>query len=243
MLRALPTRDGADESRPEKRGSRTDLGFQVPYAVAPQAASRARARPPEARARRGAAVDGEAQGGSAGDDGGAGAQGEVEGAVFDVVGDLVLEAGEAFGVVDEGLGAVGVELVDVDVEAKGGVVAVQVEGAERGDVDLRAAGEGGAEGHRRVHGADGDADIADDEEAEPGAEEDDGDESEGVGEGVAGGVGGRGWRGGVRERGGSGRRGWLRGGAARAGMTACAGITGCAGLADHPAQGGREVPG
>lgn len=40
---------------------------------------------------------------AAGDDGDAGAHGEVEGAVFDVRGDLVLESGEAFGVVDEGL--------------------------------------------------------------------------------------------------------------------------------------------
>lgn len=48
----------------------------------------------------------------------------------DVLGDFVLEAGEAFGVVDEGLGADGVELVDVDVQADRGDVAVEFEGAE-----------------------------------------------------------------------------------------------------------------
>ncbi|CAM5258575.1 hypothetical protein SCANM63S_00817 [Streptomyces canarius] len=53
MLRALPTTDGAELSSPENRGSRTDFGFQVAYADAPEAASRARASPPAARARRG----------------------------------------------------------------------------------------------------------------------------------------------------------------------------------------------
>ena len=57
----------------------------------------------------------------------------------DVLGDLVLETGEAFGVVDQGLGAVRVELVDVHVEADGGVWLLQLQGAERRDVDLRAA--------------------------------------------------------------------------------------------------------
>ncbi len=51
--------------------------------------------------------------------------------MLDVLGDLVLEAGEALGVVDQGLGAVGVELVDVDVETDGGDVAVELEGAQR----------------------------------------------------------------------------------------------------------------
>lgn len=51
--------------------------------------------------------------------------------MLDIRRDLVLEAGEAFGVVDEGLGALRVELVDVDVEADGGLVAVQLERAER----------------------------------------------------------------------------------------------------------------
>lgn len=51
--------------------------------------------------------------------------------MFDVTGDLVLEAGEALGVVDEGLGAFRVELVDVDVQADRGVVAVEGQGAER----------------------------------------------------------------------------------------------------------------
>ncbi len=53
MLRALPTREGAEESRPENFGSRTESGFQVAYAVPPEATSRVSASPPEARARRG----------------------------------------------------------------------------------------------------------------------------------------------------------------------------------------------
>src|SRR5690606_15534403 len=62
----------------------------------------------------GPAVDDQAEGRGAGDDGDAGADGEVGGAVGDVPGDLLLEAGKALGVVDEGLGTLGVELVDVD---------------------------------------------------------------------------------------------------------------------------------
>src|SRR5436190_288092 len=150
MLRALPTREGAEESRPEYFGSRTDSGFQVAYSEAPQALWRSWAVRPAARARRGrrlegevwavaevraaaagAAVDGRAKGRGSGHDGDAGAQGHVEGPVHDVVGDFVLEAGEAFGVVDQGLGADRVELVDVHVEAERRVVAVQLQGAER----------------------------------------------------------------------------------------------------------------
>jgi hypothetical protein len=53
MLRASPTREGAEESRPENLGSRTEFGFQVAKAVPPDAARRVRARPPAASARRG----------------------------------------------------------------------------------------------------------------------------------------------------------------------------------------------
>ncbi len=131
MLRALPTREGAEESSPENLGSRTESGFQVAYAVPPEATRRVRGGAAGREGAPGAPVDGEAEGGGAGDDGDAGTDGEVEGAVFDVPGDLVLETGEAFGVVDECLGAVGVELVDVDVEADRGDVAVELEGAQR----------------------------------------------------------------------------------------------------------------
>jgi hypothetical protein len=61
--------------------------------------------------------------------------------VTDVLGDFVLEAGDTFGVVDEGLGAGRIELVDVHVQADRGDMAVQFQRAERRDVDLRAAGE------------------------------------------------------------------------------------------------------
>ncbi|MGX1369000.1 hypothetical protein RKD19_004359 [Streptomyces canus] len=104
--------------------------------------------------------------------------------MLDVRGDLLLEAGEALGVVDQGLGACRVELVDVDVEADRGLVAVELERAERGDVDLRAAGQGRAQGHRGVHGPDRDPDVSHDQQTEPGAQKDDGDQTEGAGPGV-----------------------------------------------------------
>ncbi len=100
--------------------------------------------------------------------------------MLDVPGDLVLEPGEALGVVDEGLGAGGVELVDVDVEADRGDVAVEPEGAQRRDVDLRPARERRAQGHRRVHGPDRSPDVADHQQPQPGAEQDDGDEAGGA---------------------------------------------------------------
>src|SRR5690606_29379303 len=87
------------------------------------------------------AVDDQAQRGGAGDDGDARADGEVGGAVAGVPGDLVLESRDALRAVDEGLGALRVELVHVDVEAQGGGVAVELQGAQRRDIDLRAAGE------------------------------------------------------------------------------------------------------
>lgn len=143
----------------------------------PEAARRVRARPPHGQGAPGAAVDREAEGGGAGDDGDARADGQVEGAAADVLGDLVLEAGEAFGVVDQGLGAIRVELVDVHVQADGSDVAVQRQGAQRRDIDLGAAGEGGAQGHGGVHGADRDPYVAHHQQPQPGAEEDDGHES------------------------------------------------------------------
>ncbi len=53
MLRALPTTEGAEDSSPENFGSRTDFGFQVAYAAAPDEASSTSASPPAASARRG----------------------------------------------------------------------------------------------------------------------------------------------------------------------------------------------
>ncbi|CAM5522383.1 hypothetical protein SFUMM280S_07306 [Streptomyces fumanus] len=130
------------------------------------------------------AVDREAERGGAGDDGDPGAHRQVEGAPGDVVGDLVLEPGEALGVVDQGLRALGVELVDVDVQADGRDMAVQAEGAQRRDIDLRAAGHGGPQRHGGVHRADRHPDIAHHQQAQPGAEQDDGGQAEGAGPGV-----------------------------------------------------------
>lgn len=161
------------------------MGFQVAKAVAPEAVSRARARPCGREGAAWAAVDGEAECGGAGDDGDSGTYGQVEGAVADVAGDLVLEAGEPFGVVDEGLGADGVELVHVDVEADRRDMAAQFEGSERRDVDLRAAGEGGAQGHGGVHGADRGAYVPHDQQAQPGPDQRDHDQAEGRFKGLA----------------------------------------------------------
>ncbi len=132
----------------------------------------------------GAAVDREAEGGGSGHDGHAGTYGQVEGAVSDVLGDLVLEAGETFGVVDQGLGAHRVQLVDVDVEADRAGVAAQFEGAQRRDVDLRAAGERGAQGHRGVHRTDRRAYVAYDQQPEPGTQDDHRHQSQRAGPGV-----------------------------------------------------------
>ena len=181
MLRALPTTEGA---RGEQAGElRLQDRVGVPRRVGRRSRGRQQCQGQTARREGPAwtAVDREAECGGAGDDGDDGPYGQVERAVADVVGDLVLEAGETFGVVDEGLGTDGVELVDVHVEAEGGGVAAQLQGAQRGDVDLRAAGEGGAQGHRGVHGADRRPDVPDDQQAQPRAEQDDGDEAEGAG--------------------------------------------------------------
>ena len=78
MLRALPTTDGALESRPENFGSRTDFGFQVAYAVAPRGGEQGQGEAAGGQGAAGAAVDGEAERGGAGDDGDAGAHGQVE---------------------------------------------------------------------------------------------------------------------------------------------------------------------
>lgn len=112
-------------------GSRTDFGFQVAYALTPEAASSARASPCGREGAAGPAVDGEAQRGGPGDDRDAGAQGELAGAGADVAGDLLLQPGQPFGVLDEGLGADRVEAVDIDVEPDRGVVRIQFQGAER----------------------------------------------------------------------------------------------------------------
>ena len=132
MLRALPTTEGALDSSPENFGSRTDFGFQVAYAVAAGGRQQGQGEAAGGQGAARAAVDGEAERGGAGDDGDAGAHGQVEGAVRDVRGDLVLEAGEPLGVVDQGLGADRVELVDVDVEADGARVAVAAPGRRAG---------------------------------------------------------------------------------------------------------------
>ena len=133
----------------------------------------------------------------------------------------------------------------------------QFEGAERGDVDLRAAGEGGAQGHRRVHGADRDADVADDQQPQPGAEQDDGDQAERRGSrGAAGGrarrrvragrvgpaSGGRGAR--VRRSGAVMRRACGGGGAGRGPLVPyaqeCRGMRIMRGVAGVPCAVGRS---
>jgi hypothetical protein len=63
-------------------------------------------------------------------------------------------------------------------------MAAQFEGAQRRYVDLRAAGEGGAQGHGGVHGADRGAYVPHDQQAQPRADQDDGDQAQGARVGV-----------------------------------------------------------
>lgn len=155
-----------------------------------------RASPCGGQGAAGAAVDDEAERGRAGDDGDAGAYGQLPGAGGDVPGDLVLEVGEPFRPVDQGLGALGVEAVHVHVQPERRGVRVQLQRPERRHVDLAAAGEGGAQGHVGVHGADRRTDGAHGEQSQPGPQHDHGEHAEGAEVRAAGGArqvaGGRG---------------------------------------------------
>ncbi len=161
-------------------------GLRVPGGVRGRARRGEQGEGQTARGERaaGAAVDGEAERGGARDDGDAGAHGQVERAVPDVARDLLLEPGEPLGVVHQGLRAHRVQAVHVDVQPDGGGVGAEFQGAERRDVDLRAARHGRAQRHPGVHGADRRAHAAHDQQAEPGAEQHDRDQAEGAGVGV-----------------------------------------------------------